>query len=93
MSENPHRLGAAGPLGGRRRGGSGMEKLEQSLAVEATSNHRELVFDGGSTKYIYIFTTKGNLVRKLPSYGRLSWLAFPPSCQPHRHINYPSSSS
>ena len=44
------------------------------------------------TVYIYIFT-KGNLVRKLPSYGRLSWVAFPPSCQPHRHISYPSSSS
>ena len=55
MSENPHRLGAAGPLGGRRPGGSGMEKLEQSLAVEATSNHRELVFDGGFTIYIYIY--------------------------------------
>ena len=30
---------------------------------------------------------KVNLVRKLPSYGRWSWLAFTPSCQPHYHVN------
>ena len=33
---------------------------------------------------------KRSLVRKLPSYGRLSWVAFSPafspSCQPHRHV-------
>jgi len=45
--------------------------------------------------------TNGSLVRKLSSYGRLSWLAFLPSwimsttssCQPHHHVNHPSSSS
>ena len=31
---------------------------------------------------------KGSLDRKLPSYGRLSWLAFPPSCPPHHHVNH-----
>ena len=31
---------------------------------------------------------KGSLVRKLPSYGRLSWLAFSPSWQPHHHLNH-----
>ena len=28
---------------------------------------------------------KGSLARQLPSYGRLSWAAFSPSCQPHHH--------
>ena len=45
--------------------------------------------------YIYIPLVKGSLARKLPSYGRLSWsaLASPSSCQPHHHVNQPSSSS
>ena len=30
---------------------------------------------------------------KFPSYGQWSWLAAPPSCQPHHHVNHPSSSS
>ena len=30
---------------------------------------------------------------KLPGYGRLSWLAFPPSCQPHHQVNHPLSTS
>ena len=35
---------------------------------------------------------RGSLVRQLPSYGRWSWLAFTPSCQPnhcqpHHHVN------
>ena len=34
--------------------------------------------------------SKGNLVGKLPSSGRMSWLAFPSSCQPHHHVNHPS---
>jgi hypothetical protein len=28
---------------------------------------------------------KGFLVTKHPSYGRWTWLAFTPSCQPHHH--------
>ena len=38
---------------------------------------------------------KGSLVRRLPNYGRWSWLAFKltPSCQPHHHVNHPSSSN
>jgi hypothetical protein len=36
-----------------------------------------------------IWTIKESLVRKLPSYGGLSWLAF----SPHHHVNQPSSSS
>ena len=30
---------------------------------------------------------RGSLVRKLPSYGRWSWLAFTPSCQLHHPVN------
>ena len=55
-------------------------------------------------KYIYIIMyisrqctllIKGSLVRRLPNYGRWSWLAFKltPSCQPHHHVNHPSSSN
>ena len=33
----------------------------------------------------------GSLVRKLPSYGRWSWLGFTSSCQPHHHMLTPSS--
>ena len=40
--------------------------------------------------YNYISIYIGSLVRKLPSYGRWSWLAF---SQPHHHVNHPSSSS
>ena len=40
---------------------------------------------------MYIYTSgtviKGSLVRKVPSYGRWSWFAFPASCQPHHHVN------
>ena len=42
--------------------------------------------------YIYIFHTnlinmnKGSLLRKLPSYRRLSWPAFSSSWQPHHHL-------
>ena len=38
--------------------------------------------------WLYPRNFKGSLVGKLPSYGRLSWLAFPPSCQPHHHVNH-----
>ena len=43
-----------------------------------------------------VYMIKGSLVRKLAIYGQLSWLAFPPSsqpssCQPHHHVNHPSS--
>ena len=38
--------------------------------------------------YIPLVIIKGSLVRKLLSHGRLSWLAFPPSCQPHNHVNH-----
>ena len=38
--------------------------------------------------WLYPSNFKGSLVGKLPSYGRLSWLAFPPSCQPHHHVNH-----
>ena len=31
---------------------------------------------------------RGRLVRKLPSCGRLSWLAVSLSCQPHHHVNH-----
>ena len=34
---------------------------------------------------------KGSLVKQLLSYGRWSWLAFPPSCQPPHHVNPISS--
>ena len=37
--------------------------------------------------YICVYIRKGNLIRKLPSYGRWSQLASTPSCQPHHHIN------
>ena len=48
--------------------------------------------------YVYIYNmvicnVKGSLVRELPSCGRLSWSAFPSSCQPHRCVNHQSSSS
>ena len=36
---------------------------------------------------------KGSLVWQLPSYGRSSWLAFTPPCQPHHHINHISMST
>ena len=42
--------------------------------------------------HISIFI-KGSLVAELPSYGWLSWLEFPQSCQPNHHVNHPSSSS
>ena len=54
---------------------------------------------GGKSKCVLIGENhgkeiiKGGLVRKLPSYGRLSWSAFSPSCHPHHHVNRPSSSS
>ena len=39
----------------------------------------------------FLMFVKGSLVRRLPFYGRLSWLAFPPSCQPHHHVTTTSS--
>ena len=33
-------------------------------------------------------SSKEVLVRKLPSYGRLSWAAFSPTCPPHHHVNH-----
>jgi hypothetical protein len=35
----------------------------------------------------YIGMIKGSLVRKLPNYERLSWLAFSPWWQPHHHAS------
>ena len=37
--------------------------------------------------YVCVYIRKGNLIRKLPSYGQWSQLASTPSCQPHHHIN------
>ena len=39
------------------------------------------------TVYIYIYI-KGRLLGKLSRHGRWSWLAFTPSCPPHRHVNH-----
>ena len=50
------------------------------------------IYNHSCIKIIYIYIIKGYLVRKLPSYGRWSWLAFTPSCQKHHHVNHPSSS-
>ena len=66
------------------------------IEVRVAEEHEDA--DQGDSHHELI---NGSLVRKLPSYGRLSWLAFLPpwimsttsSCQPHHHVNHPSSSS
>ena len=37
---------------------------------------------------ILLLLAKGSLVRKLSGHGQLSWLAVPPSCQPHHHVSH-----
>ena len=46
------------------------------------------IYSNNNTNNIYNIFAKGSLVRKLPSYGRLSWSAFPSSCQPQDHVNH-----
>ena len=65
-----------------------MKEISSNEHPENTFRHFLVAISSLVVIYIPLVIIKGSLVRKLLSHGRLSWLAFPPSCQPHNHVNH-----
>ena len=81
-----HSFGRRG-FGRRGCGGRGWQLLQLEKLVCGAPHAGWLIISPWTMGY----NCHNSYRRKFPSYGRLSLSAFPSSCQPHHHVNHPSS--